>query len=177
MMVRNAQAVIRSERLSLRPLQRTDIPHLERYMGDARVAKATQTIPYPLPPGAVEAVYAAAHAEDRVTDCWAIDGTAMGRPPLVGVLTLEELDRGQSEIAYWTAPDAWGFGIASEAVQALVDANPYRANTIFAVVFQDNPASARVVTNAGFRWLGDAEAFCVARGVLVPTWTYSLKPR
>ena len=36
----------------------------------------------------------------------------------------------------------------------------------------DNPASARVLTNTGFEYLGDAEAFSVARGSTVPTWTY-----
>ena len=35
-------------------------------------------------------------------------------------------------------------------------------DTIFAAVFQDNPASARVLTNCGFEYVGDAEAFSVA---------------
>ena len=46
---------------------------------------------------------------------------------------------------------------------------------MFASVFQDNPASARVLTNCGFEYLGDAESFSVARGATVPTWTYSRK--
>jgi RimJ/RimL family protein N-acetyltransferase len=52
------------------------------------------------------------------------------------------------------------------------DANPLQNKTIFGSVFQDNPGSARVLTNAGFEYLGDAEAFSVARGAKVPTWTY-----
>jgi len=40
-------------------------------------------------------------------------------------------------------------------------------------VFQDNPVSARVLTNSGFTYLGDAESYCVARGGMVPTWTYA----
>ena len=35
--------------------------------------------------------------------------------------------------------------------------------------------SARVVTNHGFNYLGDAETFSVARNAKVPTWTYSRK--
>jgi len=42
-------------------------------------------------------------------------------------------------------------------------------------VFQDNPASARVLTNCGFEYIGDAEAFSVARNAKVPTWTYLRK--
>jgi len=42
-------------------------------------------------------------------------------------------------------------------------------------VFQGNAASARVLTNTGFQYLGDAEGFCVARNATLPTWTYSRK--
>jgi RimJ/RimL family protein N-acetyltransferase len=53
-------------------------------------------------------------------------------------------------------------------VAALVQANPQKSRTIFAEVFQDNPGSARVLTNCGFAYIGDAESFSTAR---VPTWT------
>jgi len=61
------------------------------------------------------------------------------------------------------------------AVSAIVAANPQSCQTLFAAVFQDNPVSARVLTNAGFDYLGDAEAFSVARNSTVATWTYVLK--
>ena len=57
----------------------------------------------------------------------------------------------------------------------MLDANPQDAETFFGVVFQDNPASARVLTNAGFEYIGDAESFSVARNATVPTWTYIRK--
>jgi RimJ/RimL family protein N-acetyltransferase len=60
-------------------------------------------------------------------------------------------------------------------VAAVVAANPHKARTLFAEVFQDNPGSARVLTNCGFDYLGDAEAFSVARNTMVPTWTYVKK--
>jgi RimJ/RimL family protein N-acetyltransferase len=60
-------------------------------------------------------------------------------------------------------------------VQAMVAANPHNSQILFAEVFQDNPASARVLTNAGFEYIGDAEAFSVARNAKVPTWTYIRK--
>ena len=59
-------------------------------------------------------------------------------------------------------------------MKAAVAANPQNCRTLFAAVFQDNPVSARVLTNAGFDYLGDAEAFSVARGATVATWTYVL---
>jgi len=66
----------------------------------------------------------------------------------------------------------WNTGLASEAVKAMVAANPLGNDTIFASVFQDNPGSARVLTNCGFAYLGDAESWSVARNARVPTWTY-----
>ena len=62
--------------------------------------------------------------------------------------------------------------MASEVANALVQHNPMKNKTIFAAVFQDNPASARVLTNCGFDYVGDAEAYCVARQATVATWTY-----
>jgi RimJ/RimL family protein N-acetyltransferase len=169
------QPLVETERFTLRPLRRADAGLLSLYAGDARVAQMTRSIPHPLPPGAVEAFIGRAQAEIRAEDVWAIDATRQGKAELMGVVSLRRLDRDQSEIAYWVAPAFWNTGIASDAVKALVAANPHQAKVIFGAVFQDNPASARVLTNASFDYLGDAEAFSVARGATVPTWTYILK--
>lgn len=172
------QPVIRAERVTLRPLQRSDQGLLELYAGDLRVSGCTQSIPHPLPPGAAEAFISQALNPNRVEDVWAIDGTTVGLGELVGVIALtrmEATDRKQSEIGYWVAPAMWNTGLASEAVRALLDANPQESDTIFASVFQDNPISARVLTNAGFEYIGDAEGFSVARNAKVETWTYLRK--
>ena len=84
------------------------------------------------------------------------------------------MGREQSEIGYWVAPAFWNTGIASEAVRAmLAGRNPHGSRTLFAEVFQDNPVSARVLTNCGF------ELYRRCRGLFawlamptVPTWTY-----
>jgi RimJ/RimL family protein N-acetyltransferase len=96
-------------------------------------------------------------------------------PEVLGVISLKQMDRDQSEIGYWVAPAFWNTGYASEAVQALISANPLKNKAIFAQVFQDNPGSARVLTNCGFGYLGDAESFSVARNARVQTWTYLKK--
>lgn len=170
----SGQPVIRAERLTLRPLQKSDRGLLDLYAGDARVAKMTTSIPHPLPPGATEAYIARATAPDRTEDVWAMDGTESGLGELVGVIALERMEGAarQSEIGYWVGPAFWNTGLASEAVRALLDANPQNCDTVFASVFQSNPISARVLTNAGFEYLGDAEVFSVANGAPVPTWTY-----
>ncbi|PHQ99961.1 MAG: GNAT family N-acetyltransferase [Marinosulfonomonas sp.] len=169
------QPVIECERFTLRPLRKSDAGLLELYSSDERIARATSTIPHPLPPGTTEAFIARVMAEDRREEVWAMDGMAHGHAELLGVISLTCIERGQAEIGYWVAPAFWNTGYASEAVVALLAANPKSCNSIFAEVFQDNPASARVLTNAGFEYIGDAETHSVARGANVETWTYIKK--
>jgi len=166
------QPTIAARRFRLRPVRASDAGLLALYAGDLRVASKTTSIPHPLPPGAAEAFIARAQAPDRTEDIWVMDGSEAGMSELLGVIALERMDRAQSEIGYWVAPGFWNTGFASEAVEALCDANPHRAKTLFGSVFQDNPVSARVLTNAGFAYIGDAEAFSVARNAKVATWTY-----
>ena len=167
------QPVIETDRFDLRPLRRSDAGLITLYGSDERVARMTTSIPHPLPPGSTEAFVSRAMADDRTEDVWAIDGSKADGSEVMGVISLQKLDRDQSEIGYWVAPVYWNTGLASEALEALVQNNPLGNATMFASVFQDNPASARVLTHCGFSYLGDAESFSVARDATVPTWTYS----
>ncbi len=151
--------VIEAERFILRPLRKVDAELLEAYSSDARVARATKNMPHPVKSGVIEAYISNAQAEDREDDIWAIDGSAAGRADVMGLIWLTRMDREQSEVTFWVGPQFWNIGLASEALTALIGENPHQALTMFAEVFQDNPASARVLRNAGFAALGDAEAF------------------
>ena len=167
-------------RFVLRPVRKSDAGLFAMYAGDKRVAEATRSIPHPLPPGAAEAFVTRAMQRGGDEDVWVMDGAASGLAEVLGVISLKRMDeakynRDQSEIGYWVAPAFWNTGFASEAVRALIGANPQSNRTVFAEVFQDNPGSARVLTNAGFQYLGDAETFSVARNARVPTWTYIRK--
>lgn len=166
------QPVLTSDRLTLRPLRRSDMGRIELYASDRRVAEMTTSIPHPLPPGTTEAFVTRGLAARPDEYIWAMDAEAVGLGELIGIVALKPMDRDQAEIGYWVAPIAWNTGIATEAVRVLLEANPLANKQIFGSIFQDNPASARVLTNAGFDYISDAEVFCVARGAVVPTWTY-----
>jgi len=169
-----SQPVIQTARFTLRPIAKSDAGQIKLHASDKRVAEATSTIPHPLADGVTEAFIERALAPDRVEDVWVIDPSETGSQVL-GAIALERMDRNQSEIGYWVAPAAWNSGFASEAVEAIVAANPQACRTLFGSVFQDNPASARVLTNCGFDYIGEAESYSVARGATVPTWTYIKK--
>jgi len=169
------QPMVETERFVLRPLRRSDVGLIEMHTADRELARMTTSIPHPVPPGATEAFINRAQSADRSKDIWAFDGCREGLPEVMGLISLNRVDESQVEIGYWIGKAFRNSGLASEAVRAMIDANPLNSNTIFASVFQDNPASARVLTNCGFQYLGDAESTSVARDATVPTWTYSLK--
>lgn len=171
----DSQPTVSTDRFDLRPVRKSDTGLIQLYGGDERVARMTAAIPHPLPPGATEAYVNRVISPQREEDVWAMDATKVGGAELMGIISMHRMDRNQSEIGYWVAPAFWNTGLASDAVGALVNANPMRNETIFASVFQDNPASARVLVNTGFDYIGDAETFCVARNAKVPTWTYICK--
>ncbi|WP_405045261.1 GNAT family N-acetyltransferase [Paracoccus marcusii] len=170
-----AQPVIATERFTLRPLRASDAGLIEHYTADRRVAEGTRAIPHPLPRGAAESFVARSLAAVRSEDVWAIDGSDHKLAELLGVVSLTRMEGSQSELGFWIGAGFWNTGFATEAVAALVAANPHGARTLFAEAFQDNPGSARVLTNCGFVYLGDAESWSVARGGRVPTWTYLRK--
>ncbi len=169
------QPLVETQRFDLRPVRLSDMGLIEMHTGDERVARMCSHIPHPLPPGATEAFTTRVTADAREEDVWAMDGTKSGGAEVMGLITLQRMDRNQSEVSYWVAPAFWNTGLASQAVEALVSANPMQNATMFASVFQDNPASARVLVNCGFDYIGDAETFSIARGAKVPTWTYLRK--
>ena len=171
----NDQITLAADRFVLRPLRRSDAGLVAMYAGDERIARGTRAMPHPLPPGTVEAMIDRSSAKDRTEDRWILDGTAGGHAEALGLISLNRMDRQQSEVFYWIAPAFWNTGLATEAVRTLIAANPHDDKHVFAEAFQDNPVSARVLTNNGFDYIGDAEAYSVARKAVVPTWTYMLK--
>jgi len=182
MHVLTQQPTLDTPRFSLRPVRMSDLTRIEHYAADVRVAASTARIPHPLPPGVIAGFIERAMAPAREEEVWVMDGSTHPDGPqhgdeVMGVISLIRLDRNQAEVGYWVAPPFWNTHVASDAVQALVTGNPLGNDAIFASVFHDNPASAKVVINAGFAYLGDAETFCLARGATVPTWTYSLMLR
>lgn len=169
------QATYVSGRFILRPLRTADVGLISMYAADPKLARATRAIPHPLPPGVIAAMIARASHPERIEDIWVLDGSPTGHAEVLGLISLAHMDRAQSEVFYWVAPAFWNVGFATEAVRTLLAHNPHNARQYFAEAFQDSPGSARVLTNCGFDYLGDAEAWSVARGALVPTWTYMLK--
>lgn len=162
-------------RLRLRPLRMSDAGVLSLYASDPRVARMTTTIPHPYPPGSAEALIARSLSPAATETVWAMDTGGDDENGLVGVIGLRLGPADAGEIGYWVAPAFWRTGYASEAVEAVVGAAADMGLAVLqAQVFQDNAASAKVLTRAGFAYVGDGEAHSVARAAMVPTFRYRL---
>ena len=169
------KTVLETKRFKIRPLNLKDIIKVEMYVRYIRLARSSGTIPHPLTPDFVKDFIEKSMSDETSLDAWGIEVEESGSTNLIGVVSLNRLDRSQSEIAYWVIPAIWNTGVATEAVKAFIEVNPQNCKTIFGSVFQDNPASSRVLTNAGFEYIGEAESLSVARSAMVATWTYIKK--
>ena len=96
------QPTITTEHFVLRPLRTSDAGLIELYSSDERVARMTNNIAHPLPPGATEALLMRANDPKREQDIWAIDMTHKGGPDLIGLIMLNRLDESQSEVTGWS---------------------------------------------------------------------------
>lgn len=67
----------------------------------------------------------------------------------------------ETEVTYWIGRSAWGRGIASRALELLLEAVPVRP--LYARAASDNIASLRVLRKAGFEIVGTEIAYAAAR--------------
>jgi ribosomal-protein-alanine N-acetyltransferase len=76
---------------------------------------------------------------------------------VVGRVNLIDLENGSAELGYRIAEKAAGKGLASAAVRAVIEvaAAEYGLTMLRARATLDNPASAAVLTRAGFRPVGN----------------------
>ena len=173
-----APAELQTERLRLRPLRPADAALVELYASDARVARMTERIPHPYPPGLAEAFVERVSGGIPGEVCWAIEvraepGSTAEANALIGTIILRFETSERARIGYWVAPALWNTGYASEAVEAVVSQAPALGlSEVTARVFQDNLASVRVLIHAGFAYVDDGEAYSLGRGGVVATHNY-----
>lgn len=162
-----------TERLRLRRFRRSDAALIELYASDARVAWMTERIPHPYPPGLAESFVKRVAAGTAEEVGWAIDAGEEAENGLIGTIMLRLPEPGVGRIGYFLAPAFWKTGYASEAAEAVVGfAARAGFRAVTARVFQDNPASVKVLLRAGFAYVGDGEVYSLARGAMVPTHEY-----
>jgi RimJ/RimL family protein N-acetyltransferase len=133
--------------IELRPIETDDVDFLQRLVNDARVRETVRT---------------AVPMNRRQERAWVDslgeqDGCHLlvcddGEP--VGVTSFEDPNEvwGTAQVGFMIAPEAWNSGYATDALSELCGYafEERRFNKLWAMVFETNPASKRVVEKIGF---------------------------
>lgn len=135
----------------VRSFRDEDLESLVRYADNPRVAENLRDQfphPYRYEDGRAWLKWASGQAQETIFAI-ANEAEVIGG---IGLILQDDVHRRSAEIGYWLGEPFWNLGIASRAVDAIVDwgfAN-LDLNRIYAMVFETNPASVRVLEKTGF---------------------------
>ena len=137
--------------VEVRTWQEQDLVPLVRVANNLEVARQLRDrFPHP---------YETAHGvgflqwvgQQPVESVWAIalDGSVVGG---IGLELGHDVERVSAEIGYWIGQPFWGRGLATAAVRAVTRHafGQFELTRIFAVPFESNPGSIRVLEKAGY---------------------------
>lgn len=141
-----------AEPIVMRAVRHTELDRVESLLADREVAEGTLTIPHPYPKGGSQEWFAmqAPKWADGKLATWAIARTADDL--IIGVISLRIVGPHlRAEAGYWVAREAWGEGIATTALRAVVawGFDVLGLHRIEAHHFTSNPASGRVMQKVG----------------------------
>ena len=149
-----SQAIIRTERLILRPFRLADAPVVRKLAGVKRVSSTTLRIPYPYEKGMAEK-WIRTHKrsfDQRKAVVYAIVRRKTGK--LIGAISLQlSMENEKAELGYWIGSRHWNRGYATEAAEVMLIYGfaELGLNRIHAHHFTRNPASGKVLEKIGMR--------------------------
>jgi RimJ/RimL family protein N-acetyltransferase len=159
------QRIIETERLHLRPLQDSDAADIATLINDYDIAKNLSRVPHPYTLEDARTFLEFAASQTEKTRFSAI---CLKTAPdaLQGVISYEwNAEKQSADFGYWLAKPLWGQGLMSEAAKAMV-AHAFdvaNVDTIMSCYHNDNPASGKVLSHAGFTEIGPCTEFSMAR--------------
>ena len=169
---------IKTDRLTLRPLQAGDAPRVHAILSNWNVVKMMRPVPHP---------YTLDMAEDWISGNGAaadIDiacGFALlVNENLIGYIDIERLENGASgmegELGYSLDEPYWGQGLITEAGRAILTHafNDKGFDRLTSGHADDNPGSAKVLTKLGFHKTGQEKVWYIPRQCDVTRIAYRL---
>jgi RimJ/RimL family protein N-acetyltransferase len=131
------------------------------------------TFPHPYSLKDAREFIAEARSQTPETDfAIAVEGRAVGA---IGFRLLPDVERVSAEIGYWLGEALWGRGIVTEALVAMTQygIEAYGLTRVFAVPFEWNPASMRVLEKAAYVLEGRMRRSAVKDGRIVDQLLYA----
>jgi RimJ/RimL family protein N-acetyltransferase len=168
---------LETPRLWLRWPRMCDAAAIQKMCSQWEVARYTARIPHPYPPGSAERfIYAARQANASGRDLTLVMATAKGKCDAIGSISLESRGADRVALGFVLAPEAWGKGLATEAVEAVIGAafSLTPAVEILASVRVENDASKNVVEKCAFALVGTGLQGAPARGGMVTCHSFRL---
>lgn len=168
-------SIFHSEKFILRPFRRIDEESLVTYINNRKIAKNTQTIPYP---------YTYKEARAWINHCLKIDKQKNKseinfaidiKGNVVGGIGLKKIENYTAEIGYWLGEKYWGRGIMTLAIQLITQYGftELGLKRVYANVFSFNKASIRVLEKAGYRYEGRLSKDVLKSNKLLDCLVYS----
>lgn len=145
----------RLERCTVRGWREEDVEALARHANDRSVwSNLRDRFPHPYTPDDAAEWIERCRAEDPERHfAIVVGGEAVGG---IGLEPGSDVFRRSAEIGYWVSPRHQGRGIATEALRAVTAYafETFDLDRLTALVYEWNPASARVLEKAGYAFEG-----------------------
>lgn len=158
----------------IRDLEDGDKPALVEHANNPAVAaQLRDRFPHPYTLADAEAWMDHVAAQDpRTSFCIA---TGDGLVGTIGLTLQEDILRRSAEVGLWLGEAVWGRGLGTRAVDAFSAAAMERFDLLrlYAHVFANNPASARVFEKAGYQQEGRLRQAAVKKGEVLDLLLYA----
>lgn len=171
---------LRTDRMVLRPFADTDADAIWALQSDAHVLRYWDAPPWTERSRAERFLRVCREmAEEGSGVRLAMEGVADGGFLGWCTLTRWNPEHRSASVGYCLAEAAWGRGLATEAVAALLGwaFDTLDLNRVQAEVDTRNPPSARVLAKLGFVHEGTLRQDCVVAGNVSDSWVYGLLRR
>ncbi|MCM3874990.1 MAG: GNAT family N-acetyltransferase [Thermoanaerobaculia bacterium] len=170
--------MLQTERLGLRPVNRSDIDAILALAGDRLIADTMISIPHPLTPHDVESWIGSSDTETTHTTNRHFAARRNSDKSLVGVISLRDIDHEHrlAELSFWIGRPFWGHAYATEGARAVIGYAFTRMglNRLQAFRMVRNEASGKVLLKLGFREEGRLRQRVVKWGVFEDVVAYGI---
>jgi [ribosomal protein S5]-alanine N-acetyltransferase len=159
----------------IRSFEYSDEEALVKYANNPNVSRLLRDL-FPSPYTKADARFLLKHAcKQKVETNFAIANIE----ELIGAIGLtlqEDVNRFSAEIGYWLAEPYWGKGIATEALKIFTGYvfQNFKVNRLYALVFEGNDASEKVLIKAGYQKEGTLKKAVYKEGKFLDQYIYAI---
>ena len=154
------------KRCTLRPWTMDDVKSLARHANNPKIASNLRDVfPHPyLENDAIQYIELCARKDGSLKWAIEVNNEAAGS---VALLPMTDIYRKNFELGYWLGEEHWGKGIITEVVAAVCQYAFEQTNIhrLYARVFSENTASAKILLHNGFVQCGHMHQSVFKMGV------------